>query len=100
MKHMKQLKHKIPAGWTTLVSNYSGIDKGNLRKNHVIKGARMLPTDTLSHKEINLILISNIANKPNSNIYFGKVFENTTLDWSKTYLLPRLATTDTTLRSF
>ena len=28
------------------------------------------------------------------------MFENTTLDWKKTYLLPRLATTDTTLRSF
>ena len=26
--------------------------------------------------------------------------ENTTLDWNKIYLLPRLATTDTTLRSF
>ena len=28
------------------------------------------------------------------------MFENTTLDWSKIYLSPRLATIDTTLRSF
>ena len=47
-----------------------------------------------------LILISNVVYKPNSNIYFKKLFENTTLDSSKIYLLPRLAAIDTTLRSF
>ena len=46
------------------------------------------------------ILISNIVNKPTSNIYFEKLFENTTLDWDKIYLSPRLATIDTALRSF
>ena len=50
--------------------------------------------------EIYSIFISNIVNKPTSNIYFEKVFENTTLDWNKIYLSPRLATIDTTLRSF
>ena len=47
-----------------------------------------------------MILISNIVNKPTSNIYFKKLFENTTLDWSKIYVLLRLVTVDTTLRSF
>ena len=46
------------------------------------------------------ILISNIVNKPTLNIYFEKLFESRTLDWSKIYLLPRLATIDTTLYSF
>ena len=46
------------------------------------------------------ILIWNVLNKPTWNIYFEKLFENTTLDWNKIYLSPRLATIDTTLRSF
>ena len=46
------------------------------------------------------ILISNTVNKPTSNIYFVKLFENIILDWSKTYLSPHLAIIDTTLRSF
>ena len=45
------------------------------------------------------VLILNTVNKPTSNIYFEKSFENTTLDWSKIYLLSRLATIDTILGS-
>ena len=57
-------------------------------------------TDKLSSREIYSILISNIANKTTSNIYVKKLFEKTTLDWIKIYLLPRLATIDATLPSF
>ena len=64
------------------------------------KAARVLPLDKLSSEEIYSILISNIGNKPTSNIYFEKLFENTTLDGNKIYLPPRLATIDTNLRSF
>ena len=85
-----QIKYTIPTKWKILISNYSNISEKNLRQNyHVVKGARVLPTD-----------MSKIFNKPTSNIYFKKLFENTTLDWSKTYLLPRLATINTTLRVF
>ena len=69
-----------------------------------MKGAKLLSLDKLSSggilssREIS-ILISNVLNKPTSNIYFEKLFENT-LDWNKIYLSPRLATIDTTLRSF
>ena len=81
--------------------DYSNINENNLCQNHhVIKGVRTLPLDKLSSKEIYSILISNIVNKPASNIYFEKLFENTALDWNKIYLSPRLATTDTTLCSF
>ena len=54
----------------------------------------------LSSKEIYSIIILNTVNKPTSNIHFEKLFENKTLDWSKNYLSSRLATIDTTLRSF
>ena len=65
-----------------------------------VETARILPLNKLSSKEIYSVLIRNIVNNPTSNIYFEKLFENTTLDWNKIYLLPRLATFDTTLRSF
>ena len=80
--------------------DYSDINKSGLYQNHhVIKGARILSLDKFS-KEICSILISDIVNKPTSNIYFQKLFKNTTLDWSKVYLSPCLANINTTLRSF
>ena len=75
-----QLKHVIPTRWKTLISDFIDIDENNLCQNHhVIKGILefCLPQTSIS-----------------------KLFENTALDWSKIYLLPRLATIDTTLRSF
>ena len=84
-------------------SNYSDIDEEYLCQNHhVIKGARIFSTGKLSSKEIYSILIWNIVNKPTSNICYEKLFENTILEWSNIYLLPRLATINTinTLRSF
>ena len=66
---------------------------------HVIKVARILLSDKLSSKEIYFNLVSNIVNKPTSNIYFEN-FLKTQCDWSLICLLPRLATIDTTLHSF
>ena len=70
------------------------------QNHHVFTGARILTLVKLSSKEIYSILIRDVVNKPTSRIYFEKLFENTTLDWNKIYLSRRLATTDTTLRSF
>ena len=95
-----QLKRTVSARCQTLTSNYSDTGEESFCQNHhVIEGDRILPTDKLSSKEKYLILISNIVNKPTSNIYFKKLFGNTTLDWSEIYLLLRLVTVDTTLRS-
>ena len=95
-----KLKHAIPTRWKTL-SNYNDIEEKNLYHSHnVIKEASILSINKLSSKEIYLILISNIFRKPTSNVNFEKLFENTTLDWSKVYLSRHLATTDTTLHSF
>ena len=55
---------------------------------------------SLSFKELYSILIPNTLSKPTSNIYFEKLLENTTLDWSKIYLSLNLATINTTFRSF
>ena len=64
-----------------IIFDYNDNNENDLCQNHhVIKGARILPLDKLSSKEIYSVLISNIVNKPTSNIYFGKLPENTTLD--------------------
>ena len=72
---------QIPRRWKKIIFDYSDITKNDLCQNHhLIKGARILPLDKLSSKKIYSILISNIVNKPTSNIYFEKLFENTTLE--------------------
>ena len=84
-----------------IIFDYRDINESDLcQDRRLIKAARILPLDKLSSKEIYSMLISNIGNKPTSNIYFEKLFENTTLDGNKIYLPPRLATIDTNLRSF
>ena len=94
---LTQLKQAIPTKWKTRISNY--IDAKDKNQNHhVFTGARIWSTHELSAKEVYLILISIIVNKPIS--ISKKLLENTTLDWSKTYLLLRLATIDTTFCSF
>ena len=96
-----QLKHAIAPRWKLIIFDFCGINENDLCQNHhVIKGARILPLYKLFSKEIYSILISNIVNKPTSNISFEKLFENTTLDWNKISLSPRLANINFTLRSF
>ena len=97
-----KLKQAIPPRWKKIIFDYSDINKSDLCQNHrIIKAAIILSLDKLSSKEIYSILISNVAKKkPTSSIYFEKLFENTTLARNKIYLSPRLATIDTTLRSF
>ena len=83
------------------ICNFSDIDEKNLYQNHyVIKGTGNWSTKNLSSKKIYSILISNIVNKSTPNIYFEKLFENHTLDWSKTYSVTRLTTIDSTFHSF
>ena len=95
------MKHAIPPRWKKFFFDCGNINESDLCQNHhVIKGARIVSPDKLSSKKISSVSIANIVNKPTSNIYFEKLFENTTLDWYKIYLSPHLVIIDTTLRSF
>ena len=38
--------------------------------------------------------------KPTSQVYFENIFNNFNFDWNKIYILPRLVTLDSVLRSF
>ena len=63
------------------MSTSNNIEEKTYQNHHVIKGDRILFTSKFSFKEMYSILISNIVNKPTSNIYFlKKLFKNTTLD--------------------
>ena len=75
-----QLKYAIPAICKKLIFDYSDINENDLYQSyHVIREARILSIDNLSSMEIYSIRISNTVNKPTSNIYFEKLFENTKL---------------------
>ena len=96
-----QLKHAILARWEKVIFVYSDINKNGLYQNHhVIKEPGFLSVNNLFSKEKCSILMWNAVNKQTSNVSFEKLFENTTLVWSKIYLSPRLVTIFTTLRSF
>ena len=38
--------------------------------------------------------------KPTVQVYFENIFNNFNFDWNKIYILPRLVTLDSVLRSF
>ena len=77
-----------------------GIVSNLIHDHHLIKGARFLTLEKLSSKELYSILITKFTNKPSSNVYFEKIFPNMKLDWRKIYILPRITTVNTYLRSF
>ena len=54
----------------------------------------------LNSNELYKIQIIINYKKPTSQSYFEKIFKNSNLDWKTIYLLPRIATVDTTIRVF
>ena len=73
------MKHSIPPRWKKIDFDYGDINENETYAKIITlsKEIEFLPLDKLSSQEIYLTLISSIANKPNSNIYFDKLFENT-----------------------
>lgn len=72
------------------------IENNVYQNHHVVKQDRIISSHRLFSEEIYSALISNTINKLISNAYFGKLFENATLDWCKMYLLIHLVITDST----
>ena len=67
---------------------------------HIIKGSRILTLDKLSSTEMYAILISKVQNKPCSHFCFKNLFNDNDTDCPTIYMLPRLATYNTYMRSF
>ena len=90
-----------------IMSNYITIkqsrsDPKNLiiRGHHLIKSSRILILEKLLSKELYHTLISIRANKVTPVTYFGTKCNANNLDWTKIFILPRLTTYNTYLRSF
>ena len=61
---------------------------------------RIRTLDKLTSTEIYSILTLKVKNKPSSNIYFENLFNYHDIDWTAVYMLPRLVTHNTYMRSF
>ena len=90
-----------------IMSNYITIkqsrsDPKNLiiRGHHLIKSSRILILEKLLSKELYHTLISIRAYKVTPVTYFGTKCNANNLDWTKIFILPRLTTYNTYLRSF
>ena len=96
-----QLISAIPEGWKFIIKEtHESTTNLIIHDHHVIKGSRILTLDKLSSTEIYAILISKFQNKPSSNFYFENLFNDNDIDWATIYMLPRLATYNTYMRSF
>ena len=69
-----------------------------IRDHHLIKKNQILCLTKLNSNELYKIQIIIKYKKPTSQSYFEKFFNNSNLDWKAIYLLPRIATVDTTIR--
>ena len=96
-----QLINSIPEKWKLTIKQSSS-DAKNLiiHGHHLIKSSRILILEKLTSKELYQILISSRTNKVTSVTYFETKFNGNSLDWTKIFLLPRLTTYNTYLRSF
>ena len=93
--------NSIPEKWKLTIKQSSSDAKNFIiHGHHLIKGSRILILEKLTSKELYEILISSRTNKVTSVMYFETKFNGNSLDWTKIFLLPRLATYNTYLRSF
>ena len=96
-----QLVHAIPKSWKESLA----FDNGNsnnlfINDHHLLKKHQISCLPKLNSKELYLMQIILEYKKPTSQAYFENIFKNFTFDWNKIYLLPRLVTLDSVLRSF
>ena len=96
-----QLIDSIPQRWKIIIKeNYENAINIIIHDHHLVKGSRVITLDELTSTEINSILISRAQSKPVSNIYFENLYSDYIIDWTTIYMLPRLITNNTYLRSF
>ena len=96
-----QLIHALPREWKEAISMHNGHLKNLLiHDHHLIKKNQILCLTKLNTDELYKIQIMIKYKKPASQSYFEKIFKNSNLDWKAIYLLPRIATVDTTICVF
>ena len=71
-----------------------------IKDDHNIRRTRIFSINKLTVRKLYSTLISNIENKPTSQIYFEKMFPCKPIKWDEIYLLPREVTYNKYLRCF
>ena len=96
-----QLIDPIPQRWEILMKkNYENANNLIIHDYRLVKGSIGITLDKLTSIKIYSILVSRAQNKPSSNIYFGNLYNDYNTVWTAIYMLPRLITNNTYLRSF
>ena len=96
-----QLIDSIPEKWKFIIKKNNEVAANLItHDHHLIKGSRVITLDKLTSTEIYSILTLKVQNKPSSNIYFENLFNYHDIDWTAIYMLPRLVTHNTYMRSF
>ena len=96
-----QLIHALPRKWKEAISMHDGnLENLLIQDHHLIKKNQILCLTKLNSNELYKIHIMIKHKKPTLQSQFGKIFENSSVDWKTIYLLPRIATVDTTIRVF
>ena len=97
-----QLVNAIQLTWREKIKKSHTISiNNNIVKNHnLIRNGIIVTLDKLSCKDLRSILLARKNIKPTSQRYFETHFPNYILLWKNIYLLPRLVTSNTSLRNF
>ena len=98
---MVPILHALPREWKEAISVHDGsLENLLIQDHHLIKKNQILCITKLNSIELCKIQIIIKYKKPTSQSYFENIFNNSNLDWKAIYLLPRIATVDTTIRVF
>ena len=80
--------------------NYENATNLIIHDHHLIKVSRVITLVELRSTEIYSILISSAQKMPSSKIYFENLHNDYNIDWTETYILPRLVNYNTYVLSF
>ena len=96
-----QILHAVPKPWRNYLSDVKGnIHNLVIQDHHIIRKHHIYFLDRLSSKEIYNFLIAQKEEQTSSGLYYQKKYSNSNLDWKNIYLLVRIVTKDSNLRSF
>ena len=96
-----QLIDCIPKRFKFIIKeNYENATSFIIHDHHSIQSSRVITLDKLASTEIYSILISEVQNKPSSNIYFENLLNDYNIDCTTIYMLLRLVTYNTYIQSF
>ena len=96
-----ELYHAIPNQWKTIIKTTNG-SYTNIAylSHHLVKNNRIVALEKLHLKEVYSLIISQNMSTPTPQQYFKTLFPHLNLDWKLIYLLPRILTSNTSLRAF